>query len=338
MVAKRKQTGGYEMSPSRRVVIGFAAAMAASVSLSGAVHAQTFTKTVRIVVPFAPGGTSDILARLIAPKMQEAIGQTVVVENKPGAGGHIGAFQVANADKDGHTLLLVDNSTLAIGPSMIAKMTYNPVKDLAPVGMILFAPYVLAAHPSLPAKSVDELVAYAKANPGKIAFANAGIGVANHIAGLQLTKAWGIDVIHVPYKGGADAIKAVVGGEGQLILNGATATAGFVKQGTLKGLAVTGDQRVEAIKDVPTFTELKMAAADSGTWQGVYTSGGTPPAMVERLNAELNKALAQPDVAAKIRELGGQVKAGKAADLATWLATSTESYAKIIKDAGIKPE
>jgi tripartite-type tricarboxylate transporter receptor subunit TctC len=323
---------------SKRTVVAACAVIAATGAFSFAAHAQTFTKTVRIVVPFAPGGTSDILARLIAPKMQEAIGQTVVVENKPGAAGHIGAFQVANADKDGHTLLLVDNSTLAIGPSMIAKMTYNPTKELAPVGMILFAPYVLAAHPTLPAKNVEELVAYAKANPGKIAFANAGIGVANHIAGLQLTSAWGIDVIHVPYKGGADAIKAVVGGEGQLILNGATATAAFVKQGTLKGFAVTGDQRVEAIKDVPTFTELKMAAADSGTWQGVYTSGGTPPAMVERLNAELNKALAQPDVAAKIRDLGGQVKAGKPSDLATWLETSTATYAKIIKDAGIKPE
>ncbi len=300
--------------------------------------AQSFTKTVRIVVPFAPGGTSDILARLIAPKMQELIGQTVIVENKPGAGGNIGAYQVANADKDGHTLLLIDVSTLAIAPSMLAKMTYSPTKDLAPVGMILFAPYVLAAHPSVPAATVAELVAYAKANPGKIAFANAGIGVANHIAGLQLTSAWGVDMTHVPYKGGADAIKAVIGGEGQLILNGATATAGFVKQGQLKGLAVTGDQRVEAIKEVPTFTELKLAAAESGTWQGVLTTAGTPPAMVEKLNAELNKALAHPDVAKRIQEIGGQIKAGKPADVATWLETYTASYAKIIKDAGIKPE
>jgi tripartite-type tricarboxylate transporter receptor subunit TctC len=338
MVASTQETGGTLMSLSRRLVLAACAAVSATAMLAASASAQTFNKNVRIVVPFAPGGTSDILARLIAPKMQESIGQTVVVENKPGAGGHIGAYQVANADKDGHTLLLIDNSTLALGPSMLAKMTYNPVKDLAPVGMILFAPYVLAAHPSVPANTVAELVAYAKANPGKIAFANAGIGVANHIAGLQLTKAWGIDVIHVPYKGGADAIKAVVGGEGQLILNGATATAAFVKNGTMKGLAVTGDQRVEAIRDVPTFTELKLAAADSGTWQGVYAAGGTPPAMVERLNAELNKALAQPDVANRIRELGGQVKAGKPDDLAKWLETSTASYAQIIKEAGIKPE
>jgi tripartite-type tricarboxylate transporter receptor subunit TctC len=300
--------------------------------------AQTFTKPVKIVVPFAPGGTSDILARLIAPKLQESIGQTVIVENKPGAAGNIGAFQVANADKDGHTLLLIDASTLAIAPSMIAKMTYNPTKDLAPVGMILFAPYVLAANPALPVKDVAELVAYAKANPGKVAFANSGVGGANHIAGLQLTNAWGVDMTHVPYKGGADAIKGAIGGEAQLVLNGATATAGFVKQGQLKGLAVSGDQRVDAIKEVPTFVELKLAAADSGTWQGVFTTAGTPLALVDKLNAELNKALAQPDVAKRIQEIGGQMKAGKPSDVATWLETNTASFAKIIKDAGIKPE
>ena len=321
-----------------KCVLAAATGLLAVVSMALPAAAQSFTKTVRIIVPFAPGGTSDILARLIAPKMQESIGQTVIVENKPGAGGNIGAYQVANADKDGHTVLLIDVSTLAIAPSMLAKMTYSPTKDLAPVGMILFAPYVLAAHPSLPATTVAELVAYAKANPGKVAFANAGIGVANHIAGLQLTAAWGVDMIHVPYKGGADAIKAVIGGEGQLILNGATATAGFVKQGQLKGLAVTGDQRVESIKEVPTFTELKLAAAESGTWQGVLTAAGTPPAMVEKLNAELNKALAHPDVAKRVQEIGGQMKAGKPGDVATWLEANTASYARIIKDAGIKPE
>ena len=279
-------------------------------------------------MPFAPGGTSDILARLIAPKMQEALGQTVLVENKPGAGGNIGAYQVANAPKDGHTLLLIDVSSLAISPAMIAKMTYSPVKELAPVGMILFAPYVLAAHPSLPAKSVEELVAYAKANPGKIAFANAGIGVANHIAGLQLTKAWGIDVIHVPYKGGADAIKAVVGGESQLILNGATATAAFVKQGTLKGLAVSGDQRVEAIKDVPTFVELKLAAADSGTWQGVFTTAGTPPAYGRSSQCRTEQGAGAPRRRRQIPDIGGQAKPGKTADLAKWLETNTAATPK----------
>ena len=194
-----------------------------------------FTKPVRIIVPFAPGGTSDILARLIGPKLQEAIGQPVVVENKTGAGGNIGADFVAKADKDGHTLLLIDVSTLAISPNLLASMTYSPTKDLAPVGMISFAPYVLAVHPSVPVKTVAELVAHAKANPGKVPFGNAGIGVANHISAVQLEKTWGVQFKHVPYRGGADAIKGTVSGESQVILNGATATASFVTQGQLKG-------------------------------------------------------------------------------------------------------
>ena len=207
-----------------------------------AAPAQSFTKPVRIIVPFAPGGTRDILARLIGPKLQDAIGQPVVVENKTGAGGNIGADLVAKADKDGHTLLLIDVSTLAISPNLLASMTYSPTKDLAPVGMISFAPYVLAVHPSVPVKTVAELVAHAKANPGKVPFGNAGIGVANHISAVQLEKTWGVAFKHVPYRGGADAIKGTVSGESQVILNGATATASFVAQGQLRGLAVSGRQ------------------------------------------------------------------------------------------------
>ena len=272
----------------------------ASGLLPAPASAQTFTKPVKIIVPFAPGGTSDILARLIGPKLQDAIGQPVVVENKTGAGGNIGADFVAKADKDGHTLLLIDVSTLAISPNLMSNMTYSPTKDLAPVGLISFAPYVLAVHPSVPVKTVAELVAHAKANPGKVPFGNAGIGVANHISAVQLEKTWGVEFKHVPYRGGADAIKGTVSGESQVILNGATATASFVAQGQLKGLAVSGDKRVESIKDLPTFKELNVTPADVGSWQGLLTTAGTPTPVQERLNAELNKALAMPDVAKRI--------------------------------------
>ena len=250
-----------------------------------------------IIVPFAPGGTSDILARLIGPKLQEAIGQPVVVENKTGAGGNIGADLVAKAEKDGHTLLLIDVSTLAISPNLLASMTYSPTKDLAPVGLILFAPYVLAVHPSLPVKTVPELVAHAKANAGKVPFGNAGIGVANHISAVQLEKGWGVAFKHVPYRGGADAIKGTVAGESQVILNGATATASFVTQGQLRGLAVSGDKRVDSIKELPSFKELNVSPADVGSWQGLLTTAGTPAPMQPRLNAELNKILAMPEIA-----------------------------------------
>jgi tripartite-type tricarboxylate transporter receptor subunit TctC len=298
--------------------------------------AQTFTKPVRIIVPFAPGGTSDILARLIGPKLQDAIGQPVVVENKTGAGGNIGADIVAKADKDGHTLLLIDVSTLAISPNLLPNMTYSPTKDLAPVGLILFAPYVLAVHPSLPVKSVPELVAHAKANAGKVPFGNAGIGVANHISAVQLEKGWGVTFKHVPYRGGADAIKGTVAGESQVILNGATATAPFVAQGQLRGLAVSGDKRVESIKDLASFKELNVAPADVGSWQGLLTTAGTPEPVQQRLSAELNKILAMPDIAKRIESLGGEVKAGPSTDLAKWIETNTASYAAVIKEAGIK--
>ncbi|HZN29159.1 MAG TPA: tripartite tricarboxylate transporter substrate binding protein [Xanthobacteraceae bacterium] len=298
--------------------------------------AQSFTKPVRIIVPFAPGGTSDILARLIGPKLQDAIGQPVVVENKTGAGGNIGADLVAKADKDGHTLLLIDISTLAISPNLFANMTYSPTRDLAPLGLILFAPYVLAVHPSLPVKTVPELVAHAKANPGKVPFGNAGIGVANHISAVQLEKAWGVAFKHVPYRGGADAIKGTVAGESQVILNGATATASFVAQGQLRGLAVSGDKRVDSIKELPSFKEINVTPADVGSWQGLLTTAGTPAPLRERLNSELNRILAMPDVAGRIQNLGGEVKAGPAADLAKWIESNTASFAAIIKEAGIK--
>jgi tripartite-type tricarboxylate transporter receptor subunit TctC len=321
----------------RRARLALIGVLALALGLpTAAAVAQSFTKPVRIIVPFAAGGTSDILARLIAPKLQEAIGQPVVVENKTGAGGNIGADFVAKADKDGHTLLLLDVSTLAISPNLLASMTYSPTKDLAPVGLISFAPYVLAVHPSVPVKTVAELVAHAKANPGKLPFGNAGIGVANHISAVQLERTWGVTFKHVPYRGGADAIKGTVSGESQVILNGATATASFVSQGQLRGLAVSGDRRVESIKDLPTFKELGVTPVDVGSWQGLLTTAGTPAAVVERLNAELNKILATPDVAKRIEDLGTELKAGPPAALAKWIETNTASYAAIIKEAGIK--
>jgi tripartite-type tricarboxylate transporter receptor subunit TctC len=317
------------------VVLASLAAFGLGLVPAGA-PAQTFTKPVRIIVPFAPGGTSDILARLMGPKLQDAIGQPVVVENKTGAGGNIGADIAAKADKDGHTLLLIDISTLAISPNLMTNLTYSPTKDLAPIGLILFAPYVLAVHPSLPVKTVAELVAHAKANPGKIPFGNAGIGVANHISAVQLEKNWGVAFKHVPYRGGADAIKGTVAGESQVILNGATATASFVAQGQLRGLAVSGDKRVDSIKELASFKELNISPVDVGSWQGLLTTAGTPAPMQQRLNAELNKILAMPDIAKRIESLGGEVKAGPSADLAKWIETNTASYATVIKDAGIK--
>jgi tripartite-type tricarboxylate transporter receptor subunit TctC len=311
------------------------AAAALSVAAAPGAMAQEFTKTVRIVVPFAPGGTSDTLARLIAPKLQEAIGQTVVVENKPGAAGNIGADAVAKADGDGHTLLLMDVGNLAATPSLFSDLTFDVKKDLAPVGMVMFGPYVLAVNPSVPVKTPKELVDYAKANPNKLAVANSGVGAMNHITAVQVAKGLGIEWKAIPYKGGSAATKAVISGESQVVINGTTATLPFVTNNQLVGIAVTGDARLANL-DAPTFKEAGFAADNAGTWQGLLTSGTTKPEVVARLNAELQKILAMPDVQAKIAEQGGSVRPGTAADFTKWLADNIDAYAVVIKEAGIK--
>jgi tripartite-type tricarboxylate transporter receptor subunit TctC len=320
---------------SRLLKAALAAAALSVVAAPGGAAAQEFTKTVRIIVPFAPGGTSDTLARLIGPKLQEAIGQTVVVENKPGASGNIGADAVAKADGDGHTLVLMDVGNLAATPSLFPDLTLDVKKDLAPVGMVMFGPYVLAVNPSVPAKTPKELADYAKANPGKLAVATSGIGAMNHITAVQVAKGLGIEWKTVPYKGGSAATKAVIANESQVIINGTTATLPFVTNNQLVGIAVTGDKRLSNL-DAPTFEEAGLAAGNAGTWQGILTAGTTKPEMVQRLNAELQKILAMPDVQAKIAEQGGQVRPGTADDFKNWLAENIETYAKVIKEAGIK--
>jgi tripartite-type tricarboxylate transporter receptor subunit TctC len=324
---------------SRRTILAAGGvAIAAALSFSPARAQAEFQRTVRIVVPFAPGGTSDILARLIAPELSKAIGQSVIVENKPGAAGNLGADAVARAAKDGHTLLLMDVGSLATAPSLFGDLTYDPRKDLAPVSMVMFAPYVLAVNPSLPAKSVKELVAYGKANPGKLAVANSGVGALNHITGVILAKNLGIDWKNVPYKGGSAASRAVVSGESTVIINGATATLPFVANGQLVGLAVTGDERLKSTPNLPTFKEAGLPADDAGTWQGILTTAGTPPAVIARLNAELKKILAQPEIAARIAEQGGTVRIDTPEAFKTWLVGATETWGAAIREAGIKVE
>ncbi|HSI41892.1 MAG TPA: tripartite tricarboxylate transporter substrate binding protein [Xanthobacteraceae bacterium] len=316
-------------------------AAAAALALCGALfptlaNSQAFERPVRIVVPFAPGGTSDILARLISPKLSEAIGQSVVVENKPGAAGNIGADSVAKARPDGHTLLLMDIGSLAVAPSLFPDLTYDVQKDLAPVGLVMFGPYVLAVNPSVPATNVAELVAFAKANPGKLAVANSGVGALNHITAVALAKHLGIEWKNVPYKGGAAASRAVVSNESNVIINGATATLPFVTNKQLVGIAVTGDSRLTALPDVQTFKEAKLPLDDAGTWQGLLTTGGTPPAVVERLNAELQKILALPEIQAKIAEQGGMVRPGTPDAVKSWLTANIAAWGTIVRDADIK--
>lgn len=319
--------------------LALAAAVAVSLLFAPAARAAgELNHMVRIIVPYAPGGTSDILARIIAPKLSAAIGQTVIVENKTGAAGNVGADAVAKATKDGHTLLLTDLGTIATSPSLFSNLTFNVEKDLAPVAFVMYAPYVLAVHPSVPAKSVPELLAYARANPDKVTMANSGVGAINHITALLLEKDLKVQWKNVPYKGGAAASRAVVSGESNAIINGVTGTMPFVLSGQIVGLAVTGKTRVAKMPNLPTFQEAGLPQGDVGTFQGILTTGGTPPAVVKRLNDELRKVLSDPEIKQKIADQGGEAQPGTPEELKTWLQTHIKKYGDAIRAANIKVE
>jgi tripartite-type tricarboxylate transporter receptor subunit TctC len=319
----------------RRTALGLAAGALTLPALRQA-SAQAFDHAVRFIVPFAPGGTSDIIARLLAPELTRAFGQNVVVENRTGAGGNIGADLVAKSPPDGHTLLIIDVSTLATAPSLYTRFPFDLKRDLAPVTMLIYAPYILAVHPSVPARNAAELVAFAKANPQRLNVGHAGIGVGNHLTGLLVTQHWGADLTQVPYRGGAAALTAVAAGESQMIINGATATAPFCKQGTLRPIAVTGPARLADFPDVPTFAELGWPAADSGTWQGVLAQGGTPAPMVNRIAADLRTAMAVPATAQRITALGGVNRVEGPASFRRWLDNEIEVWARVVRANNIK--
>lgn len=297
--------------------------------------AQNFTKQVTIIVPYAPGGTSDILARLIGPRLSQAIGQPVIVENKPSSSGNIGADYVARAPGDGHTLLITDVGTLASTPNLFKKLSFDVQKDLVPTNMIMFSPYLFAVHPSIPANTFQELIAYDKANPGKLNVAHSGVGSVQHLTAIVISKKFGIKWGTVPYRGGAAAIRAVVSNESNVIFNGALATLPFVVQNQMKGLAVSGDKKLPAVPNLPTFKDLDMPIVDAGSWQGFFASKGTPPAMVARLNAEIRKILETPEISSKIVELGGEMKTGTPDDLAAWVTKAMAQWGEVVKAENI---
>ncbi len=315
---------------SRRTTLAGMLLAAATLGVSPAM-AQNFTKQVTIIVPYAPGGSSDILARLIGPKLSEAIGQPVIVENKPSSSGNVGADFVARAPGDGHTLLITDVGTLSSTPNLFKKLSFNVQTDLPPVGMVMFSPYLFAVHPSIPANTFEELIAWDKANPGKLNVATSGVGSVQHLTALVFTKKYGIKWGIVPYRGGAAAVRAVVSNESNVIFNGAIATQPFVVQNQLKGLAVSGDKKLAALPALPTFKDMGTPVYDTGSWQGFFASKGTPPAMIARLNTEIRKILATPEVSKKIVELGGELKDGTPEDLGKFVTAAIAQWGEVIK-------
>ncbi|MEI8275874.1 MAG: tripartite tricarboxylate transporter substrate-binding protein [Hyphomicrobiales bacterium] len=320
---------------ARRTALGCALALSALVFGPLPAFSQNFTKQVHVIVPYAPGGTSDIIARIIGPKLSEGIGQPVIVENKPSSSGNVGADFVAKAAPDGHTLLITDAGTLATQPNLVKKLSFDVQKDLVPVTLVMFSPYLFAVHPSVPVATLQELIAYDKANPGKLNVGTSGVGSIQHLTAIVIAKKYGLKWGIVPYRGGAAAVRAVVSNESNVIFNGALATQPFVVQGQLKGIAVSGDARLPATPNLPTFKELGMPIVETGSWQGFLTSKGTPPAMTARLNAELRKILAMPEIEKKMAELGGYVKTSTPDEFAGWLTKAIGEWGDVVKAENI---
>jgi tripartite-type tricarboxylate transporter receptor subunit TctC len=310
--------------------------LAASLFLSLA-HAQPYpAKPIRVIVPYAPGGTSDILARQIGPKLTEAWGQPVIVENKPGANGNVGADFVAKSAPDGYTLLLTDLGGLVISASVYPKLPFNPSKDFSPVVMVSYSPHVLAVHPSVKASSVRELIALAKANPGKLNFAISGIGGAPQLAGIDFAQRTGVNWTYIPYKGGSDAVAAVAAGQADVLFNGMLATWPTVQGGRLKAIAISSARRMPSAPDTPTLAEQGLPGFETGSFQGVVGPAGVPRDTLLKLNSQLIKTLSTEDMKERFAKQGTEVRTGTPESLGQWLSTEQAKWARVVKESGAK--
>ena len=314
-------------------------ATAAAVALvSGPAVAQTYpAKPIRVVVPFPAGGTSDILARLIGPKLTEAWGPQVIVDNRPGANGNIGGEMVARAAPDGYTLLLMDVGNLALSPSLFAKIPFEIPKDFAPISMVSYSPHLLSAHPSLPVRTVKELITFARARPGKLNVP-VGLGGAPHMAAMSFAHRTGIDWVYLPTKGGgAASVMAVATGEGDVLFLGMLQSLPHVKSGRLKLLAVSSAQRDPALPNTPTIRETPgFEDFVTGSWQGVLAPANTPPEIVNKINAEFVRVLKLPEVRDKLATQGTQPHTSTPQEMGQWLVAEQDRWAKLVKQTGFK--
>jgi len=313
--------------------------LAGILAAAGVAHAQEWapTKTVRIIVPIV-GSTNDVLARLVAPKLQEALGQPVVVENKGGAGGNIGADLVAKAAPDGHTLLVGYNGPIAINVSLFDKMPYDPVKDLAPITLAVMSPQYLVVNPGVPVNTVAELVALAKAQPGKLAYASVAVGSASHLTMEMLKLAAGVDMTHIPYKGAAPALTDLVAGNVQAAFLVPGNVMQFAKEGRLKLIASSGIKRFASTPDVPTLVESGYPDLVATSWIGFLTTGGTPRNIIDRYHREMARILQMPEIRDKLVGMEFEVVAGTPEQFGAWIKTEIPRWGKVIKATGAKPD
>jgi tripartite-type tricarboxylate transporter receptor subunit TctC len=293
------------------------------------------TTTVRFVVPFAAGGTTDILARVFAQKMTAAWGHPVVVENRAGAGGVIGSEIVARAKPDGHTILLGTIGTHGVSTSLIKNLSFHPERDFEPVTLLATLPNILAVNPSVPAKDLPELVAYAKKNPGKMSYASAGPGTASHIAGEYFKRVAGVEVVHVPYKGSAPALTDLMAGHVAYTFDYLPSALPHVRSGRLRAVAVTGPRRSKAAPELPTAIEAGLPEFNVVTWYAVYAPAKTPRAVVARIQETIAKAAKEPEVMKKMEDVGVELVASSPEDLAKFQRSEIERWSKLIKEAEI---
>ena len=307
--------------------------------VAGSLHAQDYpNKPILLVVPFAPGGSSDFLSRLIGAKLTEAWKQQVVVESRPGGAGNIAMDAVQRAKPDGYTLILGHVGTLAVNPAMFAKLPYDPIKGFVPVGMIATVPTLLVVNPSVPAKNFKEFLALAKAKPGTIYYGSAGNGSSGHLAMEYLKQAANIELTHVPYKGTGPMVTDLLGGQTQATFTGATPLIPHIKQGKLRPIAVGGTKRIAALPDVPTVAESGLPGFETSQWYGILAPAGTPDAIVKKLNTELNRILKSPEVVERMTADGSVPQGSTPEEFAKFIASEQKRWGQVVKTANIKPD
>ena len=325
------------MKLPRRQVLHLAAGAAVLPIVPRIARAGTYpTRPVRLVVNFTPGATNDILARLIGQWLSERLGQSFVIENRPGAGGNLGTEAVARAPADGYTLLLCGSAN-TINASLYQKLSFNFVRDIAPVAGLVRTPGAMVVNPSFPAQTLPAFIAYAKANPGRVNMASAGIGTTPHMMGELFKMMTGLDMLHVPYRGGVAALTDLFAGQVQVYFQLLPGAIAYIRAGQLRALAVTSAMRQEVLPDIPTVTEY-VPGYEATAWFGIGAPKNTPSEIVETLNKEINAALADPKLRSQLEEFGGSPLSGSPADLGKLIGQDLEKWAKVIKFANIKPE
>jgi tripartite-type tricarboxylate transporter receptor subunit TctC len=307
--------------------------------LSAAAAAQTFpVKPPKLYVGFVPGGGVDQTARITSAKLSEVWGSPITVENRPGAGGTIAADATARSAPDGYTTVLCNIGSHGIGPSLYKKLGYDALKDVTYIGLIGTTPNVMAVHPSVPANTVAEFIAYAKANPGKISYGSSGVGTSTHL-GVELFRSMaGIDIVHVPYKGGAASSADLAGGQIQLVITNLPEQVGYMRSGRTRGLGMSTPKRSAQFPDVPTIAESGLPGYEVTVWYGLCGPGGMAPSLVEKMNADLVKAVTSPETTKRLSDVGIEPASGTSADFTAFVRTEIAKWAKVVKDAGVSAD